>query len=86
MTTEAERVFPRRVDRELVTNPRYDVADWRTGLLITYLTVELTIGYDGYRQLAEDADLGRRVTGWRARNPQLAELLDAELALDALEA
>lgn len=85
MTTEAERAFPRRVDRELVTNPRYDVADWRTGLLITYLTVELTLGYDGFRQLADDADIGRRVARWRARNPELADLLDAELALDALD-
>jgi hypothetical protein len=84
VTSDLERTFPRRPDRDLVTNGLYQVADWRTGHLLTYTTVELTFGIDGYQQLADDAELGRRVARWRDRNPDLAAQLDAEAALDAL--
>jgi hypothetical protein len=84
VTTELERTFPRRPDRELLTHGPYQLADWRTGHLLTCTTVELTFGIDGYQQLADDAELGRRVTRWRDRNPDLAAQLDAEAALDAL--
>lgn len=84
MTKDFELALPRQRDRELAKHPPYHVVDWQTGQLLTYVTVELTFGIEGYQQLADDAALGRQVTRWRARNPQLAELLDAEAALDAL--
>lgn len=86
MASDLELAFPRACDRELVTHGLYQVVDWRTGHLLTYTTVELAFGVDGYQQLADDAALARRVTRWRARNPQLAALLEAEAALDALAA
>ena len=84
MATDFEVAFPRTPDRELITHPLYQVTDWRTEHLLTYPTIELTIGFDGYQQLADDAATGRDVARWRARNPQLAALLDAETTLDAL--
>lgn len=83
---DLERSFTRPVDRALVTHTLYQVFDWGQGHRLSFPTVELEVGFDGYQQLAEDADLGRRVTTWRARNPELAALLDAEAALDALAA
>ncbi|MFN0089088.1 MAG: hypothetical protein ACKVWR_02300 [Acidimicrobiales bacterium] len=84
MASEFELTFPRPSDRELITEPLYQVVDWRSEHLLTYPTVELSLGVDGYQQLADDAALGRRVAAWRARSPALAALLDAEQALDAL--
>jgi hypothetical protein len=84
MASELARAFPRAVDRSLIEHGRYQVADWRTDHLFTNTTVELTLGIDGYQQLADDAALGRDLARWRSRNPRLAELLDAEAALDAL--
>jgi hypothetical protein len=84
MTGALEQSFPRKPDRELIKHGLYQIVDWGTGHLLTYTTVELTFGVDGYQQLADDAALGRRVNAWRARNPQLAALLDAESTLDAL--
>jgi hypothetical protein len=82
--SELRRILPRAADHGLIEHPLYQVADWDTGHLLTYTTVELTLGIDGYQQLADDAALGRAVARWRDRNPRLAELLDAETALDAL--
>ena len=84
MATDLERTFPRPTDREVITDPRYQLTDWRTGHLFTNTTVELTFDIDGYQELADDAALGRQVTRWRARNPELEAILDAEAALDAL--
>src|SRR5690606_23288083 len=84
MPSDLEAAFARRCDQELITHPAYQVVDWHTGHLLTYPTVELVLGVDGYQQLADDAEIGRRLGRWRARNPRLAELLDAEEALDAL--
>jgi hypothetical protein len=84
VTSELHRAFPRQRDRDLITHPLYQVVDWGTGQLITYTTVELTLGIDGYQVLVDDAVLGRQVSQWRARSPHLAALLDAEAALDAL--
>ena len=84
MPTDLERTFPRPIDREVITHPGYQLADWRMGQLITCTTVELAFSLDGYQQLADDAALGRQVARWRARNPDLGALLDAEAVLDAL--
>lgn len=84
MSRDHELALPRAADRELPGVPEYHVVDWAMGQLITALTVELTFGVDGYQQLVDDAGLGRQVARWRRRNPQLAALLDAEAALDAL--
>jgi hypothetical protein len=84
MATALESAFPRKVDRDLITHPLYQLVDWNTEHLLTYPTVELTFGVDGYQQLADDAALGRRVARWRSRNPTLAALLEAEATLDAL--
>jgi hypothetical protein len=84
MPTDLERTFPRRADRDVITHPDYQLADWRMGQLITCTTVELAFSLDGYPQLADDAELGRRVARWRARNPELGAILDAEAALDGL--
>ncbi|MEZ5263610.1 MAG: hypothetical protein AB7W59_25705 [Acidimicrobiia bacterium] len=84
MADDLERSFRTAAERLLLTDAGYGVFSWATEHRITYSTVELTIGVDGFRALAEDALLGRRVSRWRARNPQLAALLDAEAALDAL--
>ncbi|MPY96377.1 MAG: hypothetical protein GEV08_25930 [Acidimicrobiia bacterium] len=84
MASDLEGAFTRGCDQELITHPAYQVVDWHTGHLLTYPTVELSFGIDGYQQLADDADIGRRIGRWRARNPKLADLLDAEATLDAL--
>ena len=84
MPSDLERTFPRRADRELITHPGYQLADWRMGQLITCTTVELSFSLDGYQQLADDAALGRQLARWRARNPELSALLEAEAALDGL--
>jgi hypothetical protein len=84
MASDFEVAFPRTPDRELITHAPYQVFDWRNEHLLTYPTIELSIGFDGYQQLADDAATGRDVARWRDRNPQLAALLDAETALDAL--
>jgi hypothetical protein len=84
MPSDFELAFPRRDDRDLVKHPLYQVVDWQTGHLLTYSTIELTLGIDGYQRLADDAALGRLVRQWRARSAQLSALLDAEAVLDAL--
>lgn len=84
MATELESSFPRAVDRALITHPPYHVYDWQSEHRLSFTAIELTFGFDGYQQLAEDAALGRQVSRWRARNPQLAAQLEAEAALDAL--
>ena len=84
MPSEFEQAFPRKADRDLITHSLYQLIEWRSGHLLSFATVELTLQYDGYQQLADDAALGRRVSRWRARNAELAALLDAEAALDAL--
>ena len=80
----AEPTFLTAAERELLTHPAYGVFDWHGDHRLSYSTVEVTFGVDGYQQLAQDAALGRAVAAWRGRNPQLAALLDAEAALDAL--
>ena len=84
MASDFEVTFPRPADRQLITHPPYHVLDWRNEHHLSYPTIELTLGLDGCRQLADDAAMGRDVTRWRARNPELAALVDAEIALDAL--
>lgn len=84
MATDFEVTFPRSSDRELITHPPYHVLDWRNEHHLSYPTIELTLGLDGYQQLADDAATGRALARWRARNPELAALVDAELTLDAL--
>ena len=49
MATDLERTFPRRTDREVITHPRYQLTDWRTGHLFTNTTVELTFVDTGIR-------------------------------------
>ncbi len=84
MASALESSFPRAVDRALITQPTYHVYDWQSEHRLSFVAIELTVGFDGYQQLAEDAALGRAVDRWRRRNPHLAALLDAEAALDAL--
>lgn len=84
MASELETAFLTEAERTLITERAYGVFGWQLDHRITYSTVELTIGVDGYQQLALDAAAGRRIGRWRARNPELAALLDAEAALDAL--
>ena len=84
MASDFEVAFPRTSDRELITHPPYHVLDWRNEHYLSFPTIELALGLDGYQQLADDAAVGRAVARWRARNPELAALLDAETALDAL--
>jgi hypothetical protein len=84
MATNLETAFLTSAERALITHEPYGVFGWDTDHRLTYPTIELTLGVDGYQQLATDAALGRQVSGWRARNPHLAALLDAEAALDAL--
>ncbi|MFN0027281.1 MAG: hypothetical protein ACKV2O_08890 [Acidimicrobiales bacterium] len=84
MASELESSFPRAVDRSLITQPTYHVYDWQSEHRLSFTAIEVTFGFDGYQQLAEDAALGRQVSRWRTRNPHLAAQLDAEAALDAL--
>ncbi len=84
MASELESSFPRTVDRALITHPTYHVYDWASEHRLSFTAIEVTFGFDGYQQLAEDAGVGRQVSRWRARNPLLAAQLDAEAALDAL--
>lgn len=84
MASELETAFRTAAERTVVTDPTYGVFAWQLDHRLTYSTVELTVGVDGFRQLALDAAAGRRLERWRARNPELAALLDAEVALDAL--
>ena len=84
MKSQLASIFSRKVDCELITYPTYQVVDWLTEAHITNLAVNLTLGIDGYQQLADDAALGRQVARWRSRNRDLADLLDQEAALDAL--
>ncbi|MCC6435803.1 MAG: hypothetical protein IT196_12285 [Acidimicrobiales bacterium] len=86
MGDDLETVFRTRAERAVITDDGYGVLSWHTEHRLTYATIELSVGVDGFRHLADDAALGRRVARWRDRNPQLAALLDAEEALDALAA
>jgi len=76
--------FRTEAERALLREPTYGVFDWDLDHRLTVSTVELSVSADGYQQLAGDAELGRQVHRWRARNPELAALLAAEAALDAL--
>lgn len=86
MTDRLETAFLHPAERALITHQPYGVFDWHTDHRLSCSVVELTLGVDGYQELALDAAAGRRLHRWRARNPQLAALLDAEAALDALDA
>lgn len=84
MADELASAFTRPIDRALITHKTYQVFDWHTDHRLTYTTVELSLGVDGFQELSDDAALGRNVSAWLARNPQLADILAAEAALDAL--
>jgi hypothetical protein len=84
MTDRPETAFRTTAERALIAHGPYGVFDWHTDHRLTYPTVELTLGVDGYQQLALDAAVGRQLAAWRARNPGLAAALDAEAALDTL--
>ncbi len=82
--TETSSTFLTVAERELLANDAYGVFDWHRGHHLSYSTVEVTFGVDGFVQLAHEAALGRAVASWRTRSSELAALLDAEAALDAL--
>ncbi|MDH4144521.1 MAG: hypothetical protein OEY23_05055 [Acidimicrobiia bacterium] len=86
MSSGADSTFTRAADQALLGQATYQVYDWELGHRLSFPTVELTFGFDGFQQLADDAELGRRVRAWRERNVELAAQLDAEAALDALGA
>lgn len=86
MAHNVDASFTRHADQAILTRRTYQVYDWEFAHRLSFPTIELTFGLDGYQELAEHAALGRAVTAWRTRNPELASLLDAEAVLDALAA
>lgn len=84
MANDLDSMFTRPADRMLIGRSTYQVYDWEFAHRLSFPTIEITFGLDGYQELAEHAALGRAVTVWRARNSELAALLDAEAVLDAL--
>ena len=84
MANNLDSSFTRHADRAILARTTYQVYDWEFAHRLSFPTIEITFGLDGYQELAEHAALGRAVTAWRARNPELAALVDAESVVDAL--